>query len=253
MRIKYLWSKDPRVKEFNELIKKEFPELLTEKRPELFLVAGGDGAMLHAIHDTIDNKIPYLGKALGTFNFLMNYIDDDVKIIKGLLNDEISYETFSSHAIKAYLNGMKLGQAVNDVILGDKLYDYFTFNISTEYKDLENFEVKGSGLCISTAIGSTAFNYNNGGRIIPLDSDLLSITGVVCNRYLNDIIQFQKIHIKSNGSKIYLTNVKSKTLNEGDTLLLKKGDEIKIAFLNKNDFLKRRIALSHRFRINCGT
>ncbi len=248
MKIKYILSKDPRVKDFNELIKSDFPQLLTEKKPDLFLVAGGDGAMLHAIHDTIDKKIPYLGKALGTFNFLMNYFTNDKQIIKALLDDKIKIDTFSSNAIGAYLNGKKLGEAVNDIILGNKLTDYFTFNISTEHKDLDQFEVKGSGLCFSTTIGSTAFNYNNGGRILPLDSDLLSITGVVCNRYLNDIIPFEKIWIKANGPQIYLTNVKSKTLTMDDTLLLKKGSEIKIAFLDKNEFLKRRIDISHRFR-----
>lgn len=248
MRIKYNVNKDPRVKEYNNLITNNFPLLLTEKKPELYLVAGGDGAMLHAIHDTIDTDIPYLGKALGTFNFLMNNIDDDIHIIKSLLNNSIKIETFTTYAIKAYLNGEEIGQAVNDVILGNKLYDYFTFNISTESKDLDDFEVKGSGVCISTAIGSTAFNYNNGGRILPLDSDFLSITGVVCNRYLNDILPFQNIHITSNGARIYLTNTNSKVLKEGDKLLLKKGSEIRIAFLDKNEFLKRRIDISHRFR-----
>ncbi len=248
MRIKYIINKDPRVKEFNNLIKNNFPSLLTEKEPELYLVAGGDGAMLHTIHDTIDTGIPYLGKALGTFNFLMNNIEDDIFVINGLLDDSIKIETFTTYAIKAYLNGKKIGEAVNDVILGNKLYDYFTFNISTENKDLDNFEVKGSGVCISTAIGSTAFNYNNGGRILPLDSEFLSITGVVCNRYLNDILSFENIHIKSNGANIYLTNSNAIKLKQNDTLLLKKGSEIKIAFLNKNEFLKRRIDISHRFR-----
>jgi len=248
MRIKYLINKDPRVKDFNILIKNNFPNLLTEKKPDLYLVAGGDGAMLHAIHKTIDKGIPYLGKAMGTFNFLMNQFDDDIQTINKILNDDIKIETLSSHAIQVYLNRKKLGEAVNDVILGDKITSYFTFNISTEQKDFDNFEIKGGGICISTTIGSTAFNYNNGGRILPLDSDLLSVTGVVCNRYLNDIIPFQKIHIKANGTKIYLSNIQTGVLNEGDTLLLKKGSEIKIGFLNKNEFLKRRIDLSHRFR-----
>jgi NAD+ kinase len=248
MRIKYIINKDPRVKDFNNLIKNNFPQLLTEKRPQLYLVAGGDGAMLHAINKTIDKHIPYLGKALGTFNFLMNNIVDDKSTISTLLNDSVKISTFSTNAIKAYLNGKKIGEAVNDVILGNKLYDYFTYNIATKGKDLDNFEVKGSGLCISTAIGSTAFNYNNGGRILPLDSNFLSITGVVCNRYLNDILPFEDIHIKSNGARVYLTSSNSFKLNQEDTLLLKKGTEIEIAFLNKDDFLKRRIDISHRFR-----
>ncbi|HOK59785.1 MAG TPA: NAD(+)/NADH kinase, partial [Candidatus Dojkabacteria bacterium] len=145
MRIKYLINKDSRVKDFNILIKNNFPNLLTEKKPELYLVAGGDGAMLHAIHKTIGKGIPYLGKAMGTFNFLMNQFDDDIQTINKILNDEIKIDTLSSHAIQVYLNRKKLGEAVNDVILGDKITSYFTFNISTEQKDFDNFEIKGGG------------------------------------------------------------------------------------------------------------
>jgi len=134
MRIKYILSKDPRVKEFNKIIKENFPQLLVEKKPQLYLVAGGDGAMLHAIHKTINKGIPYLGKAMGTFNFLMNSFDDDIQTINKILNDDIEIDTLSSHSIQVYLNRKKLGEAVNDVILGDKITNYFTFNISTEQK-----------------------------------------------------------------------------------------------------------------------
>jgi len=248
MKIKYLINKDPRVKGFNNFIKKSFPQLLKEKKPDIYFVAGGDGAILHSIHETIDTGIPYLGKAMGTFNFLMNQIKDDEKIIKGILEDKINLEIFNSYAIEAILDGEKLGEAVNDVILGDKLTDYYTFKISTENGDFEDFEIKGSGICISTPIGSTAFNFNNNGRILPLDSCLFSITGVVCNRYLNDIFPFQEINIQANGAKIYLTNVESKILTEGSKLTLRKGNKIGIAFIDKEDFLERRRNIAHRYR-----
>ena len=248
MKIKYIQSQDPRVKEFNSLINEYFPTLLNEKDPDIYLVAGGDGAMLHAIHETIDTGIPYVGKALGTFNFLMNNITNDKEVIQNLLDDKIELEIFKSFAIEALLDGRKLGEAVNDIILGEKLTGYYTFNISTENKDFEDFEIKGSGICISTPIGSTAFNFNNNGRILPLDSCLLSMTGVVCNRYLNDIFPFQEIRIKSNGARIYLTNVESKTLEEGSELTLRKGSEISIAFLDKEEFLTKRRNIAHRFR-----
>jgi len=248
VRIRYLQNKDKRVKDFNTLIESKFPTLLDEKNPQIYLVAGGDGAMLGAIHDTIDSQIPYIGKALGTFNFLMNKIDDDEKFINDLLNDRVKIDIFKTHAIRAFLDGKKLGEAVNDVILGDKLTGYHTFSLSTSTGDFQEFEVKGSGICVSTTIGSTAFNYNNNGRILPLDSCLLSITGVVCNRFLNDIVPFEEVRIKSNGARIYLTNVESEILDEGLELVLKKGSEISIAFLDKNEFLRRRIEIAHRYR-----
>ena len=77
MRIKYIVNKDPRVKEFNTLINSKFPQLLTEKRPELFLVAGGDGAMLHAIIMILN--CPYLENL--NIQFLKNNFEDDVLTI----------------------------------------------------------------------------------------------------------------------------------------------------------------------------
>lgn len=248
MRIKYIPNPDIRIKEFNSFVCSNFPLLLTERNPELYLVAGGDGSMLTAIHKTIGSKIPYLGKAMGTLNFLMNKFDNDYEIISDLLNDNIKIETFKSHAIEAELDGKKLGEAVNDVILGDSITGYHTFNITTEYGDFKDFEVKGSGICISTAIGSTAYNFNNNGNILPLDSCLLSITGVVCNRYLKDILPFQEIRIRSNGSRIFLTNIESEILSEGSELVLRKGTEVNLAFLNKTEFVQRRIDMAHRYR-----
>lgn len=248
MRIKYLINNDKRVKEFNSFIKQNYPTLLTEKKPQLYLVAGGDGTMLRAIHETIDTGIPYFGKAMGTFNFLLNKFENDKEILDGLIEDKIKIHTFKSYAIKAILNDQELGQAVNDVILGDKITGYHSFIISTKNGDLNNFELKGSGVCISTPIGSTAFNFNNNGRILPLDSNLLSITGIVCNRFLNDIVSFEEIKIKSDNAKIYLSNVKSKTFDTNSELILKKGSQIEIAFLDKNEFLKRRIDIAHRYR-----
>lgn len=64
--------------------------------------------MLRAIHDTIDSQIPYLGKALGTFNFLMNKIDNDEKFISDLISDKVEIETFKTHAIRAFLDGKNL-------------------------------------------------------------------------------------------------------------------------------------------------
>lgn len=249
MRIKYLENKvDPRVQNFNQLIQEKFPKLLREKNPELFLVAGGDGAMLHAIHQNINEGIPFLGKAMGTLNFLMNQFENDTETIQKLLNDQQEISCFSSNAIEVSMNGKKLGEAVNDVILGDKLTNYFSYTISTELGDFDNFEIKGSGICISTVIGSTAFNYNNNGQILPLNSGLLSITGVVSNRYLNDIIPIQEITIQGSGGNIYLSNINSAKFKKDDILTLRKGSEIQLAFLDKGEFLKRRIDIANRYR-----
>jgi len=249
MRIKYIENRvDGRVDSFNSYIKRCYPGMLTEEAPEILLVAGGDGAMLHSIRENISLRIPFFGKALGTFNFLLNRFDDDECILNGLLNDTLKLFSFKTSAIDVFYNGESIGQAVNDVIIGDNLMGYHTFWISTENGDFSNFEIKGSGLCISTTIGSTAFNYNNNGQILPLDSDLLSVTGVVCNRYLNDIIPFQEITIKGTGGRVYLSNSSELSLEKDAVLTLKRGEDIEILFLDRQEFLKRRNDIANRYR-----
>lgn len=249
MRIKYLANTiDKRIDAFNKYISREYPQMLEENNPDVFLVAGGDGAMLHRIRENIDAAIPYFGKAMGTFNFLLNRFEDNKAILDGLINNSIKPYSFKASAIDVLFNGESIGQAINDVIIGDDIMGYHTFWLSTENGDFSNFEIKGSGLCISTTIGSTAFNYNNNGQILPLDSDLLSITGIVCNRYLNDIIPFQEITIRGTGGQVYLPNLTGYTLDESSTLTLKRGHDIGILFLDRSDFLKRRNDIANRYR-----
>jgi len=248
MKIKYNPSQDKRVQEFNTLIERKFPQFLTETDPEVILVAGGDGAMLHAITDNINQDVIFFGKSLGTLNFLMNDIEDDEKTLNSLANNGGVLDIFKANAIKVELNGKKIGEAVNDVIIGNGLMSYYNFEITSENGDFQGFEVKGGGICISTPIGSTAFNFNNNGRIIPLESCLLSITGIVCNKYINDIVQFQKIDIKSSGGRVYLSGIEKAELTSSDVLTLSKGSEVKIGFLDKSVFLERRVNLAHRFR-----
>jgi NAD kinase len=248
MRIKYIKGPIPTVKKYNQFIEEKFPKLLDEENPELLLVAGGDGAMHHAIQNTLNYTTPYLGKALGTFNFLMNNFENDEKIIRGLLNDKIPIETCQTSTINVSLNDVKIGEAVNDVVVGDSIMDYFTFKLNSQDGSFQNFSVKGSGISISTAIGSTALNFNNNGMVLPLESKLWSLTGILCNRYLNDIIKQQEIIIEAPGAGIFLSGAHNDKLRKNQQLKLQKGNTIKIAFLDKNEFIKRRINITNRYR-----
>jgi len=49
--------------------------------------------------------------------------------------------------------------AINDIIIGKKLIDYFSFHVQTE---TESYTIKGTGLILSTPIGSTAYWHSNG-------------------------------------------------------------------------------------------
>jgi NAD+ kinase len=260
MKIKYRHSKDKRCEDINSLIKNHFPHMLEEKNPDLILVSGGDGAMLHAIQEYNHYKVPFFGYGVGTLNFMMNEIPLDKfkkKLVK-IENDQMKLGVLKTKKIKTSIsksNGkiIEVGQAVNEVVLGSKLMGYHNFSITTCDGSFNDFEIQGTGICVSTDLGSTGYNFNLGGAILPLGSDMWSILGIVCNRYLEDILNTTEISIENKSKKskpsFYLDGIKQKaTLSRGDKLILKKGDMVKISFINQKKFLEKRIDISSRYR-----
>ncbi len=253
MNIKYIESSDTRAEKFNSLVKKHCPQILDTKNPELILVAGGDGAMMHAIRRYNHLNAPFLGIAKGTFNFLMNEIKNEKQFLTKLLENKANIHFQHTQTIQVMLKNKNIGYAVNDIILGTSVIGYHTFEISTHDKTLSKMEVKGSGLCISTDLGSTAYSYNLGNPAIPLDNQLLIISGIVCNKYINDILKIQKIAItlKSNREpcNIFLDGIKQDLcLKEEEQILLQEGKTVTIGFLSLKDFNEKRRGISNRHR-----
>jgi NAD kinase len=260
MKIKYRISNDPRCEDINNMIQTDFPHMLDEKKPDLILVSGGDGAMLHAIQEYNHYKVPFFGYGAGTLNFLMNEISLEKfknileKIEKGIIKPNI-LETKKIEASIKRKNGkvIKVGQAVNEIVLGSKLMGYHTFSISSQDGSFNNFVIQGTGICLSTDLGSTGYNFNLGGAVLPLGSDMWSILGIVCNRYLEDILNTGKITVENASQKskpsFYLDGIKQRyALSFGNSLILKKGDDVKISFVDKKKFFEKRIDISSRYR-----
>lgn len=249
MRVLYHPSNDPRVTEFNLMIAKKFPHLLKENNPELILVAGGDGTMLSNITAYHKYEVPFFGIAKGTLNFLLNHVEDDEKVIEDLLHDRVNLFVLHGKSISVRKNIQPLGFAVNEVVVGDSINGYHQFCITTHDKSFENFILLGAGLCVSTAIGSTGYNFNNGGPVIPTNENVWAMTDIVCNRNINDLISAQEIMINSKSSvNVFIDGQKSATLHQRDVLHLETGPTIELAFLSKDQFIKQRIELSHRSR-----
>lgn len=248
VKIKYRVSPDSRVHKLNSIIKDKYPDFLDESNPDMILTAGGDGGMHHTIFENSDFDGIFFGIAMGNLNFLMNVVDDEVKLIDNLISNKIKIHIVETSTFDVYKNDAFIGKAVNDVIFGSSINGYHEYTLSTQDGSFDEFTFKGTGLCIATALGSTAYNYNNGGPILPLESEICSITGIVTNRYLKDILQMQHICIKANGGNIYLSGIDKGSINNSDAITLKPSKRIKIGFLNKEEFNKKRVDFAHRYR-----
>ncbi len=257
MKVKYIESSDERAFDFNNLVCKKYSNILKTRKPELILIAGGDGAMMHAIKRYHHLNIPFFGIAKGTFNFLMNDIRDEEKFLKKLLDGKIKINLQKAQTLevihKREEKETKLGYAANDILLGSSISGYHTFKLTSKDKTLDSLEVKGTGLCISTDLGSTAYSYNLGNPAIPLNKNLLMISGIVCNKDINDILKIQNIKIKIISNRencsVFLDGIKQKILLKGnDAVVLKKGKTVKIGFVSLKKFQEKRRNISNRHR-----
>ena len=258
MRIKAVVNRsDDRQETYIRFLEKSFPEMFTEEDPEMFYVIGGDGAMLHAHKNHGDTKLPFFGKGLGTLNFIMNNFGNDFRIVEGLLNDTIKATVINTPKVEVHVKhqtgAVSVYQAINDVIIGSDISDWNSFEMTSKNGSFDKFQFSGTGICISTPLGSSAFNMNNGGKLIPIDANLWSITSVVSNKRIDELMKPQKVKIKIESLRcsptLFIDGVPMNGLEKGDEVVLKKCvDKFNIAFLDPKDFFAKRMKLQQERR-----
>lgn len=163
----------------------------------VILVWWWDGFMLDTVKKYYDfekspeeNKL-FFGINCGTLWFLLNNIDtkdipantDDIEIIKThLMKVEIVKNDLSK----------EIKYALNDVVVGWNMLDYFKFDIDSQ-QIKKRFH--GSGLIISTAMGSSAYRLNNGWPMIPAWSQVWWVSGLASLPFGYKIIRPEEVHI----------------------------------------------------------
>jgi NAD kinase len=253
MRIKALFNeKDPRQERYIRFMQRAFPEIIDEENPDMYYIIGGDGSMMHGHKNVSDKSLPFFGKGFGTLNFIMNNFENDFTIIEGLLNDTIKpsvIETIKINVSVITKTGSFNTSCINDIVIGGDIMDYNRFTIDSLDKSFDNFSEDGTGICVSTPLGSTAFNLNNKGAVLPIGSDIWSITSIACNRNINEIVTPQKIVfvVESERSNpvVYIDGRANYiTLRKGDSVEIEPSSEkFKIAFLSLTEFNAKRIKL----------
>ena len=143
---------------------------------EIVVALGGDGFMLRTLHRMIDTDIPVFGMKIGNIGFLMNRFSED-DLMKRLaaartvnLNPlRMEVETESGTTTSAL--------AINEISLLRQT------NQAAHIRILVNGTVKVEslicdGILLSTAAGSTAYNFSVRGPILPLGTDALALTPI---------------------------------------------------------------------------
>ncbi|MDE9450967.1 NAD kinase [Aliiroseovarius sp. Z3] len=150
------------------------------KDADVIVALGGDGFMLHTLHETQELTIPVYGMNCGTVGFLMNeYSPDD--LVERLISAE--EEVINPLAMRAERKDGSVHEAlaINEVSLLRAGPQAAKLQISVDGR-VRLSELVCDGALLCTAAGSTAYNYSAHGPILPIGSDVLALTAMAAFR-----------------------------------------------------------------------
>ena len=143
---------------------------------DIVIALGGDGFMLRTLHRMIGKDIPVFGMKVGNIGFLMNRFEED-----GLMQRLTAARAVNLNPLKMDVqteSGTTTSAlAINEISLLRQT------NQAAHIRILVNDIVKVEnlicdGVLLSTAAGSTAYNFSVRGPILPLGTDALALTPI---------------------------------------------------------------------------
>ena len=147
---------------------------------DVIVALGGDGFMIHILHQTAHLGVPVYGMNRGTVGFLMNrYAADD-------LPDRLAAaEAAVIHPLRMTAwsgDGEPVtALAINEVALLRQTRQAARIAILIDgVRRME--ELTCDGVMVATPAGTTAYNYSAHGPILPIGAELLALTAVAAFR-----------------------------------------------------------------------
>jgi NAD+ kinase len=151
-------------------------EFTSLAKADVVVVLGGDGFMLHTMHDLIDLEKPIYGMNCGAVGFLLNAFTP--KGLHQVLEEAVPHILYPLQMTTVDQDGKKnKAYAINEVSMLRQTRQTAHLKISIDGK-VRMAELMCDGLLIATPAGSTAYNLSAHGPIIPLESDLLALTPI---------------------------------------------------------------------------
>ncbi|HJK87206.1 MAG TPA: NAD kinase [Candidatus Megaira endosymbiont of Nemacystus decipiens] len=158
-----------------EQIKKNIT-LTSPSQADVIIVIGGDGMMIHAIHEYMNLGVPFYGiREKASVGFLMN---------------DFHYDTFTQHMSTANITKLYPLEMIATNTKGDTFSSlainevsiFRSSNQAAKFKilvdNIERMEISADGALVATPAGSSAYNFSAGGSIVPFNSKVLSLTPI---------------------------------------------------------------------------
>ncbi|MGB3147517.1 MAG: NAD kinase [Paracoccaceae bacterium] len=151
-----------------------------EEGAELIVALGGDGFMLQTLHAMERRDLPVYGMNCGTIGFLMNEYDEDDLIGRTERAEETVINPLKMRAESAD-GSVHEALAINEVALLRAGPQAAKLQISVNGR-VRMAELVCDGALLSTAAGSTAYNYSAHGPILPIGAEVLALTAMAAFR-----------------------------------------------------------------------
>jgi len=143
---------------------------------DIIIAMGGDGFVLETLHHYIDLGVPVYGMNRGSVGFLMNRFDEH-----DLLERLEQAKIVELHPLRMdvrTIGGEKATAiAINEVSLLRETRQASKIRIKIDGVTRLQ-ELICDGVIVSTAAGSTAYNFSAHGPIIPVGADILALTPI---------------------------------------------------------------------------
>lgn len=172
--------------------------------PTTVIIVGGDGSMLHGISRYINRveTIQFVGIKTGTLGFLCDYRDDEVEeMIHDLTTQSLVVHEYPLLEVQAdgYHHTF---YAVNEARI-ENIVVSLDLKITINDEFFEDY--RGTGMCVTTQLGSTAYNRSIGGAVIQEGLDTIEMTPIAGIHHMA-YRSFQSPLILSGSSKIEMVS-----------------------------------------------
>lgn len=232
--------------------KEEAASFSSGNRPDAAIILGGDGTMLRAARDFVEEEIPLLGVNLGSLGYLAEVEQANVEnALQKLLDGEYFIEERMMLEGTILRDGQIVAQtkALNDIsVLKSLPYRAINFDVYVNGQFLKNYGA--DGIIISTPTGSTGYNLSAGGPIVEPCADLLVLTPVcphtLASRSIilagEDEVLIEIKEAKNGGEQAAFAMSDGAAhfdLKTGDTFVMNRSEQrTRIIKLNKVSFLE---------------
>ena len=143
---------------------------------DCIVALGGDGHMLHVLHETVAHDKPVFGLNCGRLGFLMNHYAAEE------LTERIrDAETAPIHPLRMHAETTDGTQhsalAINEVSLIRQTHNAAHIRVEVDGKHQVD-ELVCDGILLATPVGSTAYNLSAYGPVVPLGAGLMALTPI---------------------------------------------------------------------------